>query len=361
MWQWGRRGAGPLVAAVTARELGRLDGVETVLSLSTGAELLRGANAPVNDLPVRTYASVAQFGVRLLSAPWLVPGLAARVRAARVDVALCAMPAPFDVAMAAALRRVGVPFAVVVHDAQLHPGDRFPMQMVLQRALLRRAGLLFALSGHVAGQLRAQGLRPGQALRSATLPPFVFDPPPPPVRAHGGPVRLLSFGRLMPYKGLDLLADAMERLPDPGAFELRVVGSGPEGPELARLRALPGVVVENRWVPEAELGHLLGWADAMVLTHREASQSGVAAAAMAAGRWIVATRVGGLEEQLRGDPMAVPCAPDAGSIAAAIASLPGRAAPAPRPLPDWRGSAEALAQGLRDLAPVRAGQVAAVG
>ena len=358
MWQWGRRGAGPLVATVMARELGRLEDVEAVLSLSTGAELLQGPGAPANDLPIRTYRSMAQFGARLLSAPWLVPKLAARVRALQVDVAVCAMPAPFDVVMAAALRRSGVPFAVVVHDAHLHPGDRFPMQMVLQRALLHRAGLLFALSGHVAAQLRVQGMRPGQSLRSATLPPFVFDPPPPPVRAQGGPMRLLSFGRLMPYKGLDLLAAAMERLADPEAFELRVVGSGPEGAELARLRALPHVRVENRWVPETELGHLLGWADVMVLTHREASQSGVAAAAMAAGRWIVATRVGGLEEQLGSDPMAVLCEPDPDSIAAAIASLPSRPAPEPRPTPDWRGPAEAIAQGLRTLAvPARAGQM----
>ena len=359
MWQWGRRGAGPLVAVAMARELARLDGIEPVLSLSTMAELLRGPAAPTNDLPIRTYRSLPQFARRLLSSPWLVPKLADRVRAVRVDVAVCAMPAPFDVVMAAALRRAGVPFAVVVHDAQLHPGDGFPMQMALQRALLRRAGLLFALSGHVAEQLRAQGLRAGQELRLATHPPFVFDPPPPPVRAHGGPMRLLSFGRLMPYKGLDLLAAALQCLPDPAAFELRVVGSGPETPELARLRALPHVVVENRWVPEAELGHLLGWADAMVLTHREASQSGVAAAAVAAGRWIVATRVGGLEEQLRGEPMALLCAPDAGSIAEALATLPGLTAPATRPEPDWRGSANALAHGLHALVDAARNPVAA--
>ena len=348
MWQWGRRGAGPLLAVVIARELARLPGIEPVLSLSSMAELLHGPHPPANDLPIRTYRSIPQFARRLLTAPWLVPKIAARLRAARVDVALCAMPAPFDVVMAAALRRAGVPFAVIVHDAQLHPGDGFPLQMTLQRALVRQAGLLFALTGHVADQLRAQGLQAGQTLALATHPPFVFDPAPPPVRGHGGPMRLLSFGRLMPYKGLDLLADAMQRLPDPGAFELRVVGSGPESPDLARLRALPGVTVENRWVPEDELGRLLGWADAMVLTHREASQSGVAAAAVAAGRWIVSTRVGGLAEQLEGERLAILCDPDAASIAAGLASLPGREGPSMVPEPGWP-SAETLAEGLRGL------------
>ena len=117
------------------------------------------------------------------------------------------------------------------------------------------------------------------------------------------------------------------------AERIRVVGSGPETPALAALRALPGVVVENRWVPEDEIGALLGWADALILTHTEASQSGVAAAALAAGRRVLATRVGGLTEQLQDEPLATLCPPDADALAAALRGLiaaPGAAAPAGR-------------------------------
>ena len=35
---------------------------------------------------------------------------------------------------------------------------------------------------------------------------------------------------------------------------------------VAALRALPGVSVENRWVAEDEVGALLAWADALVLS-----------------------------------------------------------------------------------------------
>ncbi len=212
VWQWGRRGAGPLVAAAMARDLARVPGVETLLSLSTGAELLQLPGAPRNDVPVETYESRVGFASRLATAPWLAASVARAVRRARAEVALCAMPAPLDLVMAAALRRAEVPYAVVVHDAERHPGDLFPLQIPLQRWLLRGAGTLFALSTHVAEQLRRRGQPAGQPLLLASLPPFVFGPPPPPVRAHGGRLRLLSFGRLLPYKGLDLLADALERL-----------------------------------------------------------------------------------------------------------------------------------------------------
>ncbi|MEJ1977401.1 MAG: glycosyltransferase family 4 protein [Acetobacteraceae bacterium] len=350
VWQWGRRGAGMRYALELARGLRAVDGVEAVLSLSRQAEIMQ-APLPDCDLPVDTYTSLAGWGRRLLSIPFEAPLLARRLRPLRLDVAICAMPAPLDLLMAAALRRVGVPFAVVVHDAALHPGDILPLQIVLQNRLLRRADALVTLSQHVAGQLQAQGRVGGRPLLSATLSPFAYGPPPPPPRAHGGPLRLLSFGRLLPYKGLDLLAEALERL-GAGAYEMRVVGAGPESDTLAALRRLPGVTVENRWVPEDEVGALLAWSDALVLSHRESSQSGVAAAALAAGRWVVATRVGGLAEQLRDAPSARLCAPDAASLAEAIGNLlrqpPGEAR-APEESP-WRRSVASLAQQLAGVA-----------
>jgi glycosyltransferase involved in cell wall biosynthesis len=349
VWQWGRRGAGPLVAVAMARQLAAIPGVETCLSLSTGAELLGLPGAPVNDLPVRTYEDRKGFAGRIVGTPLLVRKMADAIRAARVDVALCAMPAPLDFAMAAALRRAGVRYAVVVHDAQRHPGDTFPLQMQLQRWLLRGASMLFALSSHVEAQLLARGFGGARPLHLVSLPPFVFWPPPPPVCSHGGRLRVLSFGRLLPYKGLDLLADALMQLGERQDMVVRVVGSGPEGPELERLRSLPNVTVENRWVPEAELGALLGWADALVLSHREASQSGVAAAAIAARRWVVSTRVGGLVEQLEGQDMAMLCEPDATSLAKALAALPGRKAPTGVAPIAWSETAEVIAIALRSL------------
>jgi glycosyltransferase involved in cell wall biosynthesis len=319
IWQWGRRGAGPRFAMELADALRGVPGVTPVLSLSRQSELMRTGLATC-ELPVDTYRSLAGWAFRLATAPFAVPRLTRRLRALDLDAALCAMPGPLDVVMAAALRRAHVPYAVTVHDADLHPGDTLRLQAVFQRRLVRRAGALVALSEHVGRRLDEQGLVRDRPLLSAMLSPFAFGPPPPPPRSHGGKLRLLSFGRLLPYKGLDLLQGALAQL-GPADLDVRVVGQGPESAVLDALRQTPGVQVENRWVPESELGSLLAWADALVLSHREASQSGVAAAALAAQRWIVATRVGGLVEQLRDEPLARLCAPDAAHLAEAIRSL----------------------------------------
>jgi glycosyltransferase involved in cell wall biosynthesis len=277
-----------------------------------------------------------------------VARLRRRLSVLRPDLAICAMPGPLDLLLLAVLRRTGVPVVVIVHDAAPHPGDTIPLLMFLQRRLIRRADIAVALSEHVAARLRRQRMADPARLFVIAHPPFVFGPPPPPPRAHGGPLRLLCFGRLLPYKGLDVLADAVRRLEARLGWELRVVGSGPESADLAALRTLPGVTVENRWVPEHDIATLIAWCDALVLPYKEASQSGVAPAAIAAGRRVVSTRVGGLVEQLGGEALAILCEPDAASLAAALRGLflapsagqPGRAPADPRLA--WRDMAERL-------------------
>jgi glycosyltransferase involved in cell wall biosynthesis len=351
VWQWGRRGGGPRFGVELAESLRALPDDTAVLSLSRQAELLRGPAAPICELPISTYDGAPSFLLRCALAPLQVGGLADRLRALRLDVAICAMPGPLDLLMAAALRRAGVPFLVVVHDAALHPGDGLPFQMTLQRWLMRRADGLIVLSSHVRDRLVAEGHTSGRPLILSSHPPLSFGTLPPPPLAHGGRMRLLSFGRLLPYKGLDLLAASLRLVGPRADFELRVVGQGPESPELAALRALPGVTVENRWVPEPELGELLAWSDALVLSHREASQSGAAAAAIAARRWVVSTNIGGLAEQLRGEAMARLCDPTPESLAAALAALlderPTASPPSETPASAWHGMAERLVAELR--------------
>ena len=66
VWQWGRRGAGPRLAAAMADAMRMVPGTEALLSLSTGAEILRSRMAPACDLPFDTYGSSWGFLNRLL-------------------------------------------------------------------------------------------------------------------------------------------------------------------------------------------------------------------------------------------------------------------------------------------------------
>lgn len=350
VWQWGRRGAGPRYGAALADGLRAIPDVDVTLSLSSGAELFQLSPPPRCELPVDTYTGWASLLLRLLSAPLLFLRLCLVLRDSKPDLAICAMPGPLDLVMVAALSLFRVPLAVIVHDADAHPGDGFPLQMRLQRRLIGHAAVLVALTGHVAGRLREQGVVGARPLLLAPHPPLLFDNMPVVNAREEGPTRFLVFGRLLPYKGLDLLAEALTILPNDQRAVFRVVGQGPETATLDTLRRLPFATVENRWVPETEVAALFAWADVVVLSHREASQSGVAAAALAAGRVVVATRVGGLTEQLDREADVHFCMPDPLALAETLRAMFGTPAPrARRPTADiqadWTRMAASLIAG----------------
>ena len=321
VWQWGRYGAGPRYALELVRAFGSQRDAKALLSLSQAAELLQTREVTDCALPMPTYNNLIGLAGRITTAPFTIPQLARQLRQLEIDIAVCAMPAAMDFIMAAALKLARIPYVVVVHEADPHPGDRFPSQMVLQRWLARGAVAIFALSSFVATRLREQNRLGERRLLLTSLPPFYRGSDMPAPGRHAGQLRLLSFGRLLPYKGLDLLTESLALLGARSDLIVRVVGSGPESAELDRLRALPGVTVENAWVPERDVAGVLGWADALIMPYREASQSGVAAAAIAAQRWVISTRVGGLPEQLAGYGRAILCEPTGADLAEAIRTL----------------------------------------
>jgi glycosyltransferase involved in cell wall biosynthesis len=364
VWQWGRLGAGPRFGACLAEALRGRPDVEVTLSLCQDAEIMAGPNPPRCEMPVRTYRGMASFLLRLATAPLALPFLLLRLRRFAPDLAICAMPGPLDTLMAIALRLLGARLVVVVHDADAHPGDGFLLQMQLQRLLCRLADGLAVLCGPVGARLRQQGLAGHQRRQLIAFrhPPFGFALPP--AERLDSTRRLLCFGRMLPYKGLDLLASALATLPTDQTVAVRVVGHGPESPALDALRACRGVTVENRWVPEAEIGALLAWSDAMILPYREASQSGVAAAALAAGRPVIATCVGGLREQLAGAQGLVLCEPNAASLARAIRlwlDAPAQVAPPADSAAAWREAATDLLLAIGAALPAKRRRIAAIG
>jgi glycosyltransferase involved in cell wall biosynthesis len=189
-------------------------------------------------------------------------------------------------------------YVTIIHDAVGHPGDRTGLIMPWLRSEAYLADLVVTLSRAVADKLVELGV-PSERVLPLFHPDLTYGGAPEPrERAAGTPLRLLFLGRIMKYKGLPLLIDAVEALQAQRVVvRLGVAGSGDLGPECARLSRL-GAEVINRWLGDSEIRPLLARYDALALPHIEASQSGVAATAFRGGLPVVAMPVGGIFEQV---------------------------------------------------------------
>ncbi|HEY4375961.1 MAG TPA: glycosyltransferase family 4 protein, partial [Acidimicrobiales bacterium] len=151
----------------------------------------------------------------------------------------------------------------------------------------------------------------------------------------------LSIGFVAPHKGFDRAIRAFAGLGDQGA-ELHVVGSvrvddpiaNDHRRQLERLAAeTPGVHLHLGFVGDEAFDRWIVAADTVVLPYRHIWSSGVAERAALYGRPVIATRVGGLTDQLHGRPAALVDGDDAlrTSMRAAAGVGPDSAAPGAGP------------------------------
>lgn len=209
------------------------------------------------------------------------------------------MPHIWTPLLAPAIKRIGISYVSVAHDAVAHPGDPTGIltPWLLQDA--RHADRVITLSHAVTDRLVQTHRVPAERIVSLFHPDLLYgDAPAVRQRRTGSPLRLLFFGRIFKYKGLPLLLDAVEALRAEGlAVQLGVAGTGNIGRQRGRLAALSAEII-NRWVEDDEIAPLFARYDAVALSHIEASQSGVAAIAFGNRMPVVAVPAGGLVEQV---------------------------------------------------------------
>ena len=321
---WGRRGA---MSRFTL-ELGRAAiadaGLDALVCVSRQNEIFPQFESLGKALlPIDTFGSNLGAATQAWRVLALRRYLAARIASDRIDAVIELMPHIWTPLIAPIYGRAGARFVSVVHDADAHLGDPTGAVHNWGQRGLRYADTVVTLSEAVAARLAAKGDVARSQLRVLFLPDLTYGSPvPQQSMLPDTPLRLLFLGRILPYKGLPLLLDTIELLRRDGLnVQLGVFGEGDLGGQAERLAAL-GAEVVNRWLTEDEIAAVTARYHAVVLSHIEASQSGVAATALGSGIPVVTTPVGGLPGQVeQGRTGLVADRADAPSLAAAIVRL----------------------------------------
>jgi glycosyltransferase involved in cell wall biosynthesis len=199
------------------------------------------------------------------------------------------------------------PLVLTVHDSNAFNGDPSAgLQRIGVQASFDVFDRLIVHTDQGRQRLLERGLAPERVVR---VPHGLLDAPGRGAAesaapdAMTGPLTFLLFGKIKPYKGTDLLIEAFARLPEELRREarMRVVGKPYMDlePLLAQAREL-GVeaqfFLEPRFISDEEVPALFGPGVVAVFPYREIEASGVLAIAIAHGRPVLASRIGGFGE-----------------------------------------------------------------
>ena len=320
---WGRRGALPRFTLDLARAALARPDIDLSVSVSSRNELFADYSF-LGDrlLPVRTFGSAAGVAWSATAVPRRLAKFRQRLQKRGVRAVVVLMPHLWTPLLAGSLRRAGIAHIPIVHEVAPHPGDPTGLANRWLLRGLRRADRIVTLSPTVTRAVKAAGYAPEDRIETLFHPDLGYGGLRSPMPGETAPLRILFFGRILRYKGLPLFVEALDLLARRGIrVSAGVFGAGDLGDSGERLRSL-GAEVVNRWIEDDRIASILARFDVMVLAHTEASQSGVAAAALGAGMPVVATPVGGLADQVEhGKTGLIAERADAAALADAIASL----------------------------------------
>lgn len=303
------------------------------------------------------------FVPRLAHATWgplyaaSIAPVVARYRG-QVDVVLGSWAYPDGFAAVLAARVLGVPCVVKLHGSDINLIARQPGPRRMLAWALPRATRVVAVSRALADEVVALGVpRERVAIVMNGVDAALFHPRDreaarTELGLPAGPLALYV-GNLKPEKGVIDLAQAWTevRRTRPDAT-LVVVGGGPLRAELERLLAPHGTSV--RLVGPQPLATIPTWmaaADVLVLPSHVEGTPNVVLEALASGRRVVATAVGGVPDLLTSDVLGalVPPGAPASLAAGIVGSLATPYAPAAVAALGARGGWDASAGALHDV------------
>lgn len=184
----------------------------------------------------------------------------------------------------------------MVHNADDHESARWKQRLTQQVLAFGQRFIVHS----TADQRLLQERTPGRQVDFQPMPIFDQFQPPALLLPRRARLELLFFGFVRPYKGLDVLLQALALLKEEDVF-LSVVGENWQAAEVFN-RDLVALGIEQkvewvgRYVEDREVTGFFERCDWVVLPYRSATGSAVVTLAYHQGRPVIATRVGGLSD-----------------------------------------------------------------
>ena len=199
------------------------------------------------------------------------------------------MSSPWDLFLGMRLEKLGVQVVRIIHDANPHPGEKFPPNFWIN-LLTKDCSRIVTLSNYVARQLTTN-----HKVDSTKI--MVCSFPTPKIQNNQNKKalsskKILLIGRGKKYQGQKLLEEAWDLI-DKTDKILVIAGEGfkpnPKHPDIE---------YKNWWMTREEMLEEISTSDLVVFPYIEASQSGTIPICKALGIPVLVSNLGGLTEQI---------------------------------------------------------------
>lgn len=296
---WGRKGGGAKYSLELAKSLIDIDN-KIHISISIDCEFRDQFIQLTNNIIfIKTYVNKIQFIIRSFLIPFNLLNFFLYVKKNNINVILCTMHHLWSPFVSKLSKYFGVKYILIVHDANIHPGDGGLIFQYLLDQDIKHAHKLISLSLNVKNQILSKSIYKNQDVHIFRHGPFFKA-----INSNLLPIsninNFLFFGRISKYKGLNLLIESWflikKEIPD---AILKIYGNGYIDQNIKNIiLSDSSIFLENRWIEEDEILELFSTSDICVLPYIESSQSGVIAISSTLGVPFVVTPEPGLIEQL---------------------------------------------------------------
>lgn len=199
------------------------------------------------------------------------------------------------------LKKLNIKVILCNHDANLHPGENSILINYLLKYIINKTEHHIVFSNHVRKQL-LKIIGNENKITNLTLPQLInINYINKNKSLKNDHLSIIFFGRLLKYKGIDLLLDAIIEIQNKISINLTLAGDGKISIYQKKINKIKNIKILNKWLNDSEIIDLFDKNDLCILPYIEASQSGIVPVSFMTGTPIIATNTGGLSEQITND------------------------------------------------------------
>lgn len=302
IWSWGRKGGGAQYSKEIANEFVKMDRECIYLSFSKESDVIDSITKMTeNAFHAHTYSNKIEFMVRTVLLPFLIIDFIVFLKRNNIHTIYTPMMHTWTIFFIPFFKLFKIKHVLTIHDVSMHPGDCKIFNLI-NKVLFKSVELIVVLSAFVKKELIQNYAIDENIIIESKHGLFNYNKMNFSYKqfTENKTLRIVFFGRILEYKGLHHLIEAIAILEKENLdIGLEIYGSGSIKKYQEGLDKIKSLKLENRWINNDEIFEIFDKACLNICPYIEASQSGVIPIALGCGIPSIVTDLGALSEQVK--------------------------------------------------------------